>query len=256
MLIDGVNAKTYGFVLSEAPGWLDAPPLQVPTAQIPNRGQIVIGDPVVQSKRITLRGYVRGSSVADSRTRLDALKKALSFAPVKVIFDDITTRYHSLYLQSFSASSLPQGSFVVKDVRVEATFLASSSYALDNDETTVITYDPLIMGTGPIRPFVSLLGIAFTAGWSIRLKDYLGNVVQEMVFNTNLNSVPPLYIDCEARTITRGGYDWLPYLSSGDFFEIEPALHADYANSLWPTMDVIGLDGGGPPVATYRKTWR
>lgn len=245
MLINSVNARTYGFILSEPPGWLDAPPVQTPSAFVLQRGPVVLGTQTVQPRRVTLRGYVRGTSASDARSKLDSLKLALSFPPVKVIFDDSSTRYHSLHLEGFSAPPLPQGAFLAKDLRVEIAMVAYSPYAIDSSDTTVSGSSALPMGTGPVRPVVTLNGASSPVTHNLRDKD--NNVVASMVIAASGTIV----VDHDAKTITDDGVLNLNALTSGDFFVIDPA--DPKFQGAGPS---ITSSGASSHSTTYKKTWR
>lgn len=245
MLINSVNARAYGFVLSEPPGWLDAPPAQTPSATILQRGPIVVGGQTVQARRVTLRGYVRGNSAADARTKLDSLKLALSYPPVQVVFDDSASRYHSLHLENLTAPPLPQGAFLAIDLRVEALLVAYSPYAIDVDATTVAGVAALPLGTGPVRPVVTLNGATNPVTHSLRDKD--NNVVGSMV----IAAAGTVVVDHDAKTITVDGVLDLNALTSGDFFVIDPA--DPKFQGAGPSITSSGATSHS---VTYRRTWR
>ena len=244
MLINSVNARTFGFTLSEPPGWLDAPSLQTPSVQVIQRGPIALPQ-TVQARRVTLRGWVRGSSASDARSKLDSLKLALSFPPVKIVFDDTSTRYHSLHLEGFSTPPLQQGAFLAKDLRVEAQLTAYLPYAFDNSETTVAGTSALPMGTGPVRPVVTLSGATSPVTHNLRDKD--NNVVTSMV----IAAAGTIIVDHDAKTITDDGVLNLNALTSGDFFVIDPA--DPKFQGAGPS---ITSSGASSHSTTFRKTWR
>lgn len=245
MLINSVNARTYGFILAEPPGWLDMPPVQTPSASVLQRGPIVLGAQTVLPRRVTLRGHVRGSSASDVRTKLDSFKLALSYPPVKIVFDDSSTRYHSLHLETFSHPPLPQGTFLAKDLRVELTLVAYSPYAIDLSDTVISGTSALPMGTGPVRPVVTLSGASNPVTHNLRDKD--SNVVSSMV----IAAAGTIIVDHDAKTITDDGVLNLNALTSGDFFVIDPA--DPKFQGAGPS---ITSSGASSHSTTYKKTWR
>lgn len=244
MLINGVNASTFGFVLSAPPGWLDAPATQIPSTVVLKRGPVITGDALVQPRRVTLRGYVRGTSAANVRTKLDSLKLALSFPPVSVVFDDSATRDHSLYLDTFAVPPQPAGAFIAKDLAVEIGMTAFSPYARDLTATTVSGSAALPMGTGPVRPVVTLNG---ATNPSISLRDKNGAAVTSMFFTLAGTAV----IDCDLQTILVGGVSNMAALDSGDFFVIEPGDPKFQGTG--PTITATGVSSYS---TTYKRAWR
>lgn len=246
VLINTVNASAYGFTLAEPPGWLDAPSLQtpvVPMPYVPNRGPLVMGASIIQAKRVTLRGHVRGSSAANVRLKLDGLKLALAVSPTKIVFDDALTRYHSLYLESLVVTPRAQGSFRAKDLRVDMSFLAAPPSALDVTETTIADDAPLLLGTAPLRPVVTLLDADDPV---LTLRDKDGNAVTSLF----LFGSGTIVVDHDTLTITVDGDADMAAIDSGDFFVIDPS-DPKYGGS-GPTITATGVSSHS---TTYRRTW-
>lgn len=244
MLINSVNASTFGFTLSDAPGWLDTPPTTTPTGVVLLRGARALGPSVEQPRRVSIRGLVRGSSPSDARTKIDALKLALSFPPVQVSFADWATRYYLLRLDTFSVPAEAMGSQISKNLRVEITMTAIPPYAFETSTTTVAGGAAMAMGTGPVRPVVTLTGANNPV---ISLKDKDANVVTVMA----LTLAGTIVIDNDAMTILDDGVLNLNALVTGDFFVIDPADPKFQGSG--PTINATGVSS----VSTnYRKSWR
>lgn len=140
MLINGVDARTtYGFALESAPSWLDAPPRRTPSAEVLRRGgSRVLDKPREQTRSVTLRGTVLGSSADDARNKLDALKMALSInSGAQLTFDDEPTRYVLARCEGFRVP--PSGASMIQSkLTVEATMVAYDPYSYDLDDAAAM----------------------------------------------------------------------------------------------------------------------
>jgi phage-related protein len=131
LLINGVDAETYGFTLAEAPGWSDMPARAVVTAPVIGRqGVKDLADPQEQPRKLSLSGTLRGTSVADARTKLDALKIAFAAKTIQFVFADQSTRFVTGRLDSFNSPPLV-GSMVQSTLHVDATFVCTDPYFYD-----------------------------------------------------------------------------------------------------------------------------
>lgn len=243
MLINGVDALTMGFTLSDAPGWLDMPPAQTPVGIVLSRGSRALGPPVENAKRLTIRGWVRASTAAQARIYLDTLKLNFFRSPVQLVFADWSTRYYDAMIENFSVPPAQMGSQVAKALQVTATFI--TQYAQETALTSVSGSDAMPMGTGPVRPIVTLSGATSPVTHSLLDKD--GNTISSMVIAASGTIV----VDHDAMTIVDDGVLNLNALTSGDFFYIDPAQ--------------IRFQGSGPTITSsgasshsisYRKSWR
>lgn len=257
MLINGLDAKaTWGFTISAAPGWADAPSRNTPNAPILRRGGArVLDTPRDQAKQITMTGNIRGTSTQDARDKADALKLALMApAGVKLIFDDFSTRYIMARVESFRVP--PFGAHMIgRDLNVEIAFTAHDPYFYDNALTTVAgNTQPLPQGTGPSRPIITVVG---AAGGPVNpvftLKNNAGATVATFGLTVTLIAGDTLIIDCDAKTIKLNGVNRIDLVTTGDFFLIDPAdpqFQTPYA-----TITIAPATGTSISTS-YRKSWR
>lgn len=244
MIINDIDASAFDFTLAESPGWMDSPPVQTPSAIILQRGPRALGSGVELTKRVTLRGLVRGATAAEARDNLDLLKLALSYPPVRVTFEDRSDRYHSLRLDSFNAPPSAQGSHVVSALRIDIAMTALPPYAFDIDETEVSGAAPLPLGTGPVRPVITLSGASNPV---VSLRDKDSNVVTAIA----LTASGTIIIDNDALTITDDGTPNMASLDGGDFFVIDPA--DPKFQGAGPTITATGV---ASYTTTYHRSWR
>ncbi len=244
MIINDIDASAFDFTLAESPGWLDSPPVQTPSAIVLHRGHRPLGTGIELPRKVTLRGLIRGTTAAEARENVDLLKLALSYPPARVTFDDHPDRYYSLRLDNFNAPPAPQGSHVVAALRVDIAMTAIPPYAFDIDETEVSGNAALPLGTGPIRPVITLAGAADPV---VSLRDKDGNVVTVIA----LTASGTIVIDNDALTITDDGVPNMASLDGGDFFVIDPADPRFHGAG--PTITATGVSSY---TTVYRRSWR
>lgn len=249
-LFNDVPASVYGLVIGDVTGWLDSPNTQTPTVTVPPRaGTVQISDTREQPRAITMRGYVRGSSASDARTRYENLKAALRTSRVKLSMPDGRNRHINAVRDSLIAPSIG-GQFIQRNLPVELRFTALDPYFYDDSLTSVAAPNPLPLGTAPVRPVLTLTGATVT-GPVFTLRDFNDVIVAQMTFAAlALSPGDTLIVDCDAMTAKKNGTNVLSNLI-GDFFKIDPTIHADRANTDWPyiTVNATGL------TTSYRKAW-
>jgi hypothetical protein len=158
LLINGVDAVSLGFVLTEAPSWLDLPPRNTPSQPVLNKqGSVVTAAPVEAMRRLTLRGFVTSASVAQTRTNIDNLKLALLAPLVQLIFQDNSTRYITVGLDNFSVMwSGP--AMLDRRVRVDIQMSTFDPYYYDSTVTNIAGGNSWPLGTGITRPVITITG--------------------------------------------------------------------------------------------------
>jgi len=110
------------------------------------------------------------------------------------------------------------------------------------------TTNALPLGTGPVRPVLTINGAATNP--TITLYNNQGAAVGAMALTVTTSATDVLVIDSDAKTIQLNGVNHLDYITTGDFFTIDP--------------EEPGYDGAGPSFATtsgalsvsYRRAWR
>lgn len=133
--INGIDASTLGLTLAEAPGWLDMPPRDIPTAPIIGRGGLkALADPVEGARQITLTSTSRSATATLTRTQIDSIKLALSANPLSLIFSDHSDRHVYAYLKSFTVRMLQgaSGPFVQEALGVDVVLSALDPLSYDN----------------------------------------------------------------------------------------------------------------------------
>lgn len=257
MLINGVDARvTYGFALDSAPGWLDTPPRQTPSAQILKRGGArALDNPRDQPRGLVLRGTIIGTSVQDARDKSDALKLALSKnTGAQLTFDDLLTRYVIARCESFKVP--PYGpSMIQSKLTVEATLTAHDPFSYSTGNTGPITLDGTAtvhqaIGTATSRPIITLTG-AQTNPVLIMWDATSAVVLGTMSLTVTMIAGDTLVIDCDAKTIKLNGANRLDILTTGDFFVFDPLVDTSPA-----IQYASGGAGAGTGTFTWRKAWR
>lgn len=254
MKINDVEGSVYGFVLGSPPGWADAPPRATPVANIATRGVRAVGSSIDQPRRIVIRGTVRGATAAAARSNLDQLKLALSLSPVKLAFTDFSTRYVNGRVDSCAVPPEVMGSALSKNLSVEIVVTCHDPFFYDATATSLPTGGVMPLGTGIHRPVITLTSTVSSPPFFLDLKNGAGTVVQTMTINQN-GTAAVFVIDCDNQIITKDGVNILDKLT-GNFFRIDPLVHATFASSLWPEIVTRNIDSGGTPAITFRKAWR
>jgi phage-related protein len=250
LLLNSVDAATLGLTLAEAPGWLDLPPRQFPTAAIIGRGGAKrLSDAIEQPRRLTLKGMVRASTWAAARANIDALKLALLADPLVVTFADHSDRHVFAVLESFTAPTLA-GPFVQENLQIEATLTAYDPLSYSNSLSTItLGVNRLPLGTGPVRPLVTISGASTNP--VITLYNTAGAAVASITLTITTVGGDTLSIDMDAKTVKKNGASVIANITAGDFFSIDP-------------LDQVNFGGAGPYInsssgagnSTYYKTWR
>lgn len=248
---NGIADSVYGLVVADVSAVNSAPERTTPTVPVWGRGGVTpMADSQEGPRTISVRGHVRGSSVADQRAKMDALKLALQVASIELIVPDQPTRYALVSLEQFDAPNLPI-QYSQKDWPVNLRFAARYPYLLQTTPESIVSPAALPMGTGPVRPVMTLTGTTLAPVFT--LKNNAAVTVATMTFGTLTMTAPDvLVVDCDTLTARMNGVNVLANLTLGDFFLIEPSIHANYSTSAWPTITV----NAGTNTISYRRSWR
>lgn len=254
MLINTLDAKTtYGFTLDSAPGWLDTPRREIPSAKVLRRGGArVLDNPRDQVRQLTLRGTVTGTTAQDARDKIDALKLALSLPTgAQFTFDDLLTRYVIARCESFRVP--PFGpSMIQRKLAVEILLTAHDPYSYATTLTTVAGNTPALpLGTGPMRPVITLTGAVTNP--VITWKNNAGATVGTLSFTVTMIAGDVLIVDSDAKTVKLNGVNRLDLIASGDFFTFDPA-EPQFQNP-YGTFTVAPAPATSISTS-YRKSWR
>lgn len=248
--INGVLASVYGLVVGEVTGWLHAPPQQTQSVVIPGRaGETELAPTQAGSRSILVRGYVRGSSPSDVRSKFDVLKLATR-GLVRLSVPDGLARHIDARCDTFDPPAV-SGQFARKDLQVDIRFTARRPYFYDDTPQSIADNVALPLGTAPVRPVITATGIT-GPGVTLTILDSDDATVGTMVFGTLIiTSGDVLVVDCENMTAKLDGVNCLADLTAGDFFELDPAAIADFGTADWPKIQV----SGGSATIAYSKAW-
>ena len=258
LLINSLDAQaTYGFVMSDAPSWLDMPPRTTPSQAVLNKqGAIVTAATVEAPKRLTLNGFVTSATAAQTRTNIDALKAALlAPAGVQLTFSDNSTRFITCTLDNFTVQwSGP--ALIERRLRVTIQMTAYDPYFYDISLSSVAFNIATSIGTGIIRPVLTLTG-ALASPIIISLKDEASVVVSAMTLTLTTVGGDTVVIDNDARTIKRNGASIIGTMTGGDFFAIEATDPRFNTAPFWFfIMTANGVSGNAQGSVSWRRAWR
>lgn len=254
LVVNGVDIATLGLTIAEAPGWLDAPPRDIPTAPIIGRaGAKALSVPTEGPRQINLTGTIRGKTVVLARNTVDQIKLALLADELSLTFADHADRHVYAYLKTLTTRILQgaQGPFVQEALAIDITLQALNPLSYDNDLTSVGfgSANRLALGTGPVRPLITITGAATNP--VITLRNKTGVAMASMTLTVTDAGGDTLSIDMDSKTIKKNGVSALSSLTAGDFFSIDPLDQANYGGA-GPYIDV----SSGAGTVNYWRTWR
>jgi hypothetical protein len=219
-------------------------------------GQVIIYNAALSYAGTAGLGIYMASAVTDpvvvTRVRLDALKVALSASSLSLVFADHPNRHVNVSLDSVS-SPPPVGSMVQETMPVEVSVTAYDPLSYDNNLLTVdmpgggSAY--LLLGTGPVRPVVTVVGAAVNP--VIRLFNKSNAVIASLSLAVTTVGGDSLVVDMDAKTVKKNGVSILSAISAGDFFTIDPL---DQTNFGLPGPFIQSLPGSG--TISYYRSWR
>lgn len=175
LTINGVDSESLGLTLAEAPGWLDIPQREIPTAPVIGRGgATALADPIDQPRKVTLTGSIRSATPSATRSKIDSIKLALLASSLELVFSDNPLRRLFAKLTAFTVKSV-SGAFAQESLSVDATLTALDPYSYDTQPAApLFWYAPgdTVTGetfTGPAgRTYVDANGVIQTAGLNVK----------------------------------------------------------------------------------------
>lgn len=253
LLINTLDANaTYGFVLTEAPSWLDLPPQTTPSQPVMGQqGSIVTAAPIEASRKLMLSGFVTSPSVAATRANIDALKLALMASLVTLTFQDNATRYITVGLDALTVAwSGP--SLIERRVRVSIQMTAFDPYYYDINATTIAAAATMALGTGLVRPTITVTATGANVGpIAIVLRKNDNTLVGSLSITVGLVIADVLIVDMNARTIKKNGVSIIGNALVGDFWAADPANHIQAG--VGPKVDAVT---NATVSVAYNKSWR
>lgn len=268
LLFDGNDAvATFGLFVATWGGYRDSPAWSYPTVVVPGRAGEVLTDPVAREKAlgVTLQGTIIGKDAATTRTFLDKLQWLAARASVRLTLPDDPTR--ELVCKPTSCVVPPSVARVVgRELPVTLTLLALEPYKRDTTDQVVTpalsgAASMALVGTGPVRPKLTMTATAACNGANWNLYDNVGVLRGSIGTTGALVNGDVVVIDCDARTITKNGADYIAALLYGDFLEIRPEYSDQIGtaalNLRMPSIACGWTSGtGGTGEARYRRRWR
>lgn len=246
--INGVNASTYGFYLSELRGQWDGPTRRVEELVIPGReGTTPESDEdILEPLDFVAVGVIRGDDAEDMEDKLDDLKFALLAATLTIIGGNRETRE-----RTGKWNRAPIRPFVeMNAATIEIGIRCHNPLAFETTPTTVTGSadedKACELGTYKVRPVITLTGATDP---TVTYKNSDGDTVETMEIDTG-GTPATVVIDMDEKTITIDGDDSPAALTAGDFFALEPR-DGDRATSDWPTVRT----SSGSLSIVYRKAW-
>lgn len=252
---NGRTARSLGFKVAQVLSWLDTPQQDFPTVQAVGVQGALHSDerPRVATADIRVVGTVVGSSAADARDKRDRLINVVRNSPVLLILPDSLTRYVRADLASVHID--PVGaSFVQSKLPIELALKACDPFRYDLYDSTALAAAGVNircrLGNAPVGPLLQVAGPATNP--LISAFDYLGSGIGSMQFTgLTLLAGDTLVVDCKALTAKKNGVSIVTQLLTGDFLQLDPAIHADRANAAWPYLTC----SSGVMTVRYQRAW-
>lgn len=154
----------------------------------------------------------------------------------------------SLEFPTSTGSSEAIGLTEMAIVRGERSIAQLRAIAHPTSSAVVASGNEMPLGTGPVRPVLTLWGVAVNP--TISLYNSVGGLVGTMALTVTTIASDVIVIDCDAKTIRLNGANRVDLLTSGDFFLIEPTD---------PNFDGTGprfTSSSGALSVSYRRSWR
>jgi phage-related protein len=258
LMINNTNARTLGFVLESASGWLDVPSRTRATVVRPARAGAYPSAATQEGPRkLSLAGTVMGSTADEVRANIDALRALLlSVQPAVISFPDSPLRYVSAYLDQYVTEIGAGPSMIAKALRARIDLSLLEPYAYDIDAQAIpvaagINRAPL--GTAPSFPVITIAGAAVNPVLS--LYRYDGTLLGTLGLALTTVAGDSLVIDMDRKTITKNGASVLAALASGDFFALDPVQAQLGLGSAAGFQGYVTVSSGAGTMS-YRRAWR
>lgn len=251
--IDGLNAATtYGFRLSRSEGVRDLPTRRLDPVTIPNRpGALLLADPAIEPRAVTLRGVLRGTSAADVRQRRDRFFAVLRRGVISIRLADSPTRELAIELTSVTLDETSGPAMLARDLPITISAVAIDPYwrDLDVQEITLTTTPaPLPLGTAPVLPVLTIPSPG--AVLIVTLRSALGDTITALQLAGLVPGIP-LTIDCPSQRLLQGAISVMDTLIAGTFPTLDVVTQGDFEASAWPTLAL----SQGSGVAAYLRRW-
>jgi hypothetical protein len=252
LFFDGVDAsRAYGLILERDEDSRSLPSVRLDTIAIPRvPGLVLLSDPEIEARPMTLQATIRGATADEARTRRDALFAVLRRRRITLRLGDQPTREIAVHVVRATISSQP-AQMIARTLPIAIEVLALDPYWVDLAPQVVAlgrTPTPLPLGTAPSLPILTVPtpGSVLT----VTLRNALGETVSVLQL-AGLTPGTALTIDAAAQTMRQGAISVLHTLIAGDFPRLDVVAHGDFAASAWPTLAL----SQGTGTATYHRRW-
>jgi hypothetical protein len=251
--VNGLDLSvTYGVVVSDVQGWAGLTELNFPTLAIPGvPGETIIGPPVERPRRVSLKGWIIGTSAADARAKLDALHLALvPGLSVQLSTQDYSTR--ALTARVVDVGINGSGPvFLQRKIPVNLDFICHDPYWYDTAAQNIAAATAMPLGSAPNYPVITLTASGAVASVTLNYRKNDNSLISSLSIGTALVSTDVLVVDNLNKTIKKNGVSVIGTITSGDFFIADPNLHVQAG--VGPHFDAIA---NTTMAIAYNKAWR
>lgn len=268
MWVNGYDLSGLYFTVEQADGWLSSPAVLERETQLPQRAGTVPLAPLAETapRDITVQGVVRGTSLANCRANIDALKARLFNGTIEVSFGDQADRFVLARCAGKDVLATPP-QFMNPNSRV--------SIRLHCPDPLIYAVNPTVIGFGAVASERSALALGSAVAMPlitvgpctnpvVIYRDSGGREKARMTFTRVIAADEYMEIDTELAAITyydsgvasNGLSYWTPATSGSPSTEkflsgFDPQ-DGDYESAVWPTIE---CSVAAACRAAYRKAW-
>ena len=263
LFVNDFDTSSLGLVVTGVDGWRDAPATRDRTTQLPTRVGAVILAPEAETapRQLVIDGVIdptaagKAGSLANVRAAINELQALIYRGTIEVRFADEPDVFVLARGEQAQLIATPP-QFMNPKSRVQIRLFCPDPLRYDRNGSVVgFGVSPragVPLGTAVSAPVIRVMGAATNP--VITYRDKSGVVRMTMGFTVTLAATDYLEIDCELFTIKKfaSGVETngITLLTSGDFIALDPQ-DGDYANAVWPTLEV----SAGSGEVLYRRAW-
>lgn len=272
LTVDGIDLSTYGFVLDSAQGLPSGRSRDYVLASIAGRpgpsrsGRR--GRP--RERRVVIKGYILGPDRATCEDQRDAIMYLLEGdSERQYIFPNRTNRYLKAVLEQPDISGIAPA-FTQRGLEVSIGILAADPRLFETTNQSVsfgAAATTLPLGNAPVDLVVTLAnggGGAVAGPLTVNLLASDGvTLLAYLTLGDPAVSIPAgqtLTINMREQLVYLGAGTALSdhhpdWVTDGDFWNPDPALHAGGPTGPYPMAELQPLATGLTATATYARTW-
>lgn len=245
LTVNGVDVTSFGLYLEELRGNWDAPTETFDEAIIPGMDGTIATtlEPTVEPRDFVVVGNLTAANPSAFETAIDALKLALSSAPLLLIAGNQTARQRTGVYTGMTTVINPSAA----SARVEIRMRCRNPFAYATSTTTVTggASTDVVAAQGTYRAW-PVITVTSATNPTITYKNSAGATVHTL----SITGSGTIVIDCALKTVTVAGTRDDNALTTGDFFALDPRDGVYGVSS--PTVRT----SSGSLSATYRKAYR